>query len=55
MLNKMQKMQTPRKQRVRGAVKTSTTSSALYSVYVVLAYITMLAQPNEMQKSAVKS
>ena len=51
----MQSMQKPMKNKVRGERSSSCTSSAVYSVYVVFALATMVAQPTEMQTRAVKS
>ena len=54
-LSKMQNIQKPRKHSVLAASNTSTTSSALYSVYVVLACRTRVKHPNDMQNKAVRS
>ena len=54
-LSKMQNMQKPRKHSVLAANSTSTTSSALYSVCVVLACNTKVKHPNDMQNRAVRS
>ena len=48
-------MQKPMKNKVRGERRRSCTSSAVYSVYVVFALTTMVAQPTEIQTRAVKS
>ena len=54
-LMRIQSMQKPMKNKVRGERRRSFTSSAVYSVYVVFALTTMVAQPTEIQTKAVKS
>ena len=48
-------MQKPMKNKVRGERRRFCTSSAVYSVYVVFALTTIVAQPTEIQTRAVKS